>query len=56
MNELKRDLLYLQSRTRTLRGDYGNAYARAHLEEIELMLGLCLVQLDYAQLAKEEGR
>ena len=54
--EIKRKLLALRREARELAYAYKNKYAKAHLLEIDLLLGLCVIQWDYAELANDEMR
>lgn len=54
MRDLRIELLSLRRKARELKFLYNSKYAQAHLEEVNLMLGLCVVQMHYAELARTE--
>jgi len=53
LRSLRTDLLRLEQQSRVMQFAYDNKYALAHLKEVNLLVQLALVQLDYAALAHE---
>lgn len=52
--DIKRKLLALQREARELAYAYRNKYAKQHLLEINALLGLCVIQWNYAEMANED--